>query len=398
MHRLIMLLVPVILICTGCGGGGGGSSTPAGPTARVTSSPPSVLPGGAATVTVTFSEAVTGMTAADLAVTGGTTGAFTVVSPTTYTLDVMAGAAGTTAINIALANAAAANAAGVSSAASTVKIAIANPAWATTQGVDSKGAWAVLRVAANTYTSDQRFRLISPGTFVMGSPTSEVGREADETQHTVILTTPFWIAETECTQAFWRTVTNTIPSSRTGDLNRPVENMVLATVTAGITTLNGLVAGLNARLPTESEWEFAARAGTTSVFGISPVSVATINVYPRTEDPYINVGAPWGGSTPVGALGITNAWGLYDMHGNVMERCLDFYGPYPTGTVIDPIGPLTGTREGMRGGTSSTLTYSRAVLARSASRNTDALVGNAIGAIHADGLRLVIPVTPSGGG
>ena len=191
---------------------------------------------------------------------------------------------------------------------------------------------------------------ISPGTFTMGSPTNEVGRYADEDQHTVVLTRGFYIGKYPVRQAEYLAIMGNNPSYFTPangypecTLNCPVETVSWhdATNYCGKFTRQELAAGRPApgwqyRLPTEAEWEYACRAGTTTRFSYG-------------DDPdYSNLAAyAWYKSNSsvvthtVGYLK-ANPWGLYDMHGNVSEWCQDWYGEYPTGTVTDPQGPTSG--------------------------------------------------------
>ena len=207
---------------------------------------------------------------------------------------------------------------------------------------------------------------IPAGSFVMGSPTNEPARGTDETQHTVTISQSFCMGKFEVTQAEYLAVMGNNPSYYTGDLSRPVETVswqdatnYCAQLTARERSAGRLPAGYGYRLPTESEWEYACRAGTTTAFHYgSALRSGMANFHGYYEYP------PCGGSTrycpnPSGIyLGRTtsvgsyvpNAWGLYDMHGNVWEWCQDWYGTYPSGSVSDPQGAPTGSRRVIRGG------------------------------------------------
>jgi formylglycine-generating enzyme required for sulfatase activity len=100
----------------------------------------------------------------------------------------------------------------------------------------------------------------------MGSPTDEPERYNDEVQHEVMLSSGFWLADTACTQALWQAVTGAKPSYFKGDARNPVENVSWDDVQAFLSQLNRRVSGLQARLPSEAEWEYACRAGTTTPF------------------------------------------------------------------------------------------------------------------------------------
>ncbi|TVR48034.1 MAG: hypothetical protein EA402_00810 [Planctomycetota bacterium] len=207
------------------------------------------------------------------------------------------------------------------------------PEWAATMGQDEFGHWADLQVGEVT----QRMRYIPPGTFLMGSPADEAGRKSDETQHEVTLTRGYWLANTECTQEMWQAVMGSNPSHFTGDPQRPVEIVTWNDAQAFMSRLNAQVPGLQARLPTEAEWEYAARAGTIGArYGdLDAIAWHNGNANSRTH--------------PVGRKQ-ANAWGLYDMIGNVWEWCSDWYGDYPSSTVTDPVGLASGSNRVWRGG------------------------------------------------
>jgi formylglycine-generating enzyme required for sulfatase activity len=201
------------------------------------------------------------------------------------------------------------------------------------------------------------FVWIPPGTFMMGSPWSEPNRQADEVQHNVTLTQGFWLSDHEVTQAEFLAVMGNNPSvfqedpNRPGykqDLNRPVERVSWndAVLYCQKLTMRERAAGRifdkqEYRLPTETEWEYAARARTTG---------------PHYGD--LDATAWWLGNFSVNNIGqmrsvkqrAANAWGLHDMLGNVSEWCSDWYGDYPTQSVSDPRGPYSGSDRVMRGG------------------------------------------------
>jgi len=182
---------------------------------------------------------------------------------------------------------------------------------------------------------------IPPNTFTLGSPTNEVGHQTDESPQTLVtLSHGYWMAKFLVTQQEYLAVTGSNPSGFPGDLSRPVESVswfaasnYCAQLTLQELTAGRIAPGSRYRLPTEAEWECAARAGTSTRFyyGDDP------NVTSLTN--YAWFGAIGGVTThPVG-LKQPNAWGLYDMAGNVWEWCQDWYGPYPGGSVSDPQGP-----------------------------------------------------------
>ena len=187
-------------------------------------------------------------------------------------------------------------------------------------------------------------RWCPPGTFTMGSPASEEGRDNDETQHSVTLTRGFWIGETEVTQGLWKEVMGSNPSYfKSGD-DYPVEQVSWDDCQEFIAKLNVhpdvKKAELRFGLPTEAQWEYACRAGTTGDYAGTG----------RLDDMGWYSGNNSGSQThPVGQKE-PNAWNLRDMHGNVWEWCQDWYGNYPTGAVTDPTGPALGDSRVLRGG------------------------------------------------
>ncbi len=192
---------------------------------------------------------------------------------------------------------------------------------------------------------------ISPGTFMMGSPESEEDRYKDEIQHEVTLTQGYYLQTTQVTQGQWQAVMGNNPSrfKNCGE-DCPVENVSWKRVQAFIKKLNKRESRYHYRLPTEAEWEYAARAGTTTPFSFGN-TLSTDQANYNGNYPY--AGSPKGiyreKTTPVASFA-PNAWGLYDMHGNVWEWCQDWYGDYPKGSVTDPQGPSSGDRRVLRGG------------------------------------------------
>jgi formylglycine-generating enzyme required for sulfatase activity len=182
---------------------------------------------------------------------------------------------------------------------------------------------------------------IPPNTFTMGSPTNELHRRPNEgPQTTVTLSRGFWIGKYEVTQGEYLDVAGTNPSLFPGDLSRPISSVSWpdATNYCWLLTQRELAAGrispgTQYRLPTEAEWECAARAGTSTRFsyGDDPDYADLPNYAWQSIDDGLTV-------HPVGQK-FPNPWGLYDMYGNVLEWCQDWFGPLPGGSVIDPQGP-----------------------------------------------------------
>ncbi|KPA13875.1 Sulphatase-modifying factor domain protein [Candidatus Magnetomorum sp. HK-1] len=201
-----------------------------------------------------------------------------------------------------------------------------------------------------TYVSNSlgmTFRLIPAGTFVMGSPSDELGRDGAETQYTVTLTESFYMQTTEVTQGQWKAVMGNNPSNFDScGLNCPVEYISWDDCQTFIATLNAMGEGAYT-LPTEAQWEYAARAGSNKAFANGVISNTTTDSNLDIMGWYVSNS----NSTPHAvAQKQANAWGLFDMHGNVWEWCNDWHDTYPTGSVTDPGGPSSGTHRVDRGG------------------------------------------------
>ena len=234
------------------------------------------------------------------------------------------------------------------------------------------------------------FRWCPAGTFTMGSPEDEKGRGVAETQHSVSLS-GFWMLETEVTQAMWKSVMGTYPSyfSALGDgfddirdkdtSNFPVEQVTWKECQEFITKLNEkltatskLSSGFELRFPTEAEWEYACRAGTRTAYSFGDVA-SDLATHGNMAD--VSSELDWKSSwhdgyaiaAPVKSYK-PNAWGLYDMHGNVREWCADWYeGDYheTTNSARKSIGVEPGWFRVLRGGSWHSLADS----CRSASRD-----------------------------
>ncbi|WP_199230834.1 formylglycine-generating enzyme family protein [Azospirillum sp. TSO5] len=224
----------------------------------------------------------------------------------------------------------------------------APPFWARDWGWDEIGAWVTF--AINDVT--QRLRWIPPGRFLMGSPDDEQERDDDEgPQHLVMLSRGYWLFDTACTQALWRAVMGENPSRFTGDDRRPVERVSWNDVQGFLKRLNGWVPGLDLCLPTEAQWEHACRAGTTTPFSFGATITPEQANY-NGNSPYAD--GPKGlyrkSTASVGSLP-PNAWGLYEMHGNVWEWCADGQRDYTAEEATDPRGPESaGADRVLRGG------------------------------------------------
>lgn len=181
-----------------------------------------------------------------------------------------------------------------------------------------------------------------PGNFWMGSPPDEAGRRDDETLHRVSLTCGFWMAATEVTQKQWKSVMENNPSRHKGG-NLPAEDRSWYEALSFC-----LRSGHGLQLPTEAQWEYACRAGSETPYGGTGV-LDGMGWFGSNSETKPFWGEPRKESHPV-AQKTSNAWGLHDMHGNVMEWCTDVLAPYPDGEATDPAGPDAGKRRVLRGG------------------------------------------------
>jgi len=202
------------------------------------------------------------------------------------------------------------------------------PSWAGAYGRDDFGVWADLAIGTNGKTT-QRFRFVPPGDFLRGSPDGEAYREDDEVLTRITLTKAFWLAENECTQEVWQAVMGGVPSRDHGAL-RPVERVSWDDCQGFIATL-AQSQHVALRLPSESEWEYACRAG-------SLVSFASAVPGESSVDKIAWFAGNSRGQSEEVKLRFPNTLGLYDMQGNVWEWCQDGYSAYSTALVIDPIG------------------------------------------------------------
>ena len=213
------------------------------------------------------------------------------------------------------------------------------------------------------------FVLIPAGEFLMGSPEEEEKRGDDETQHKVTLSRPFYVGKYQVTQTQWEAVTGENPSHFKGEQN-PVEKVSWDDCQEFIKKLNARVGSarlsafsgaseeraearttsLDFALPTEAQWEYACRAGTETPFHTGQ-TLSTDEANYDGNFPY-RAGAKGESRKETISVGTLagNAWGLYDMHGNVWGWCQDWYRNYPDGEVVDPTGPEEGSLRVRRGG------------------------------------------------
>lgn len=241
--------------------------------------------------------------------------------------------------------------------------------WAVASGRDPYGPWAAFAVKG----VQQRMRWIPPGRFLMGSPATESGRYVDEgPQHEVTLTHGYWLGETAVTQALWVAVMGKNPS-RFQSYDRPVEQVSWDDCQGFLRELNARVARLAARLPTEAEWEWACRGGTTTATWVGDLTLCGLSSAPELDAIAwyrgnsgvgfeLNNGedsSDWpekqhphtkAGTHPVGRLQ-PNPYGLYDMLGNVLQWCADAgLRGYTTSAVTNPMTIGRGSPRVDRGG------------------------------------------------
>jgi len=183
--------------------------------------------------------------------------------------------------------------------------------------------------------------LIRPGSFMMGS---DKGYSDEKPVHKVKITKPFYMGKFEVTQAQYQAVMGSNPSSFKGEVNLPVETVNWNDCQEFLKKLNEKIPGKDFRLPTEAEWEFACRAGsiTEYCFGDSENNLGEYAWFASNSGQKTH---PVGGKKP-------NAWGLYDMHGNVWEWCNDYFGDkyYESIPAEDPKGADSGALRILRGG------------------------------------------------
>ena len=204
-----------------------------------------------------------------------------------------------------------------------------------------------IRVGETVVFDGMEFVGIPPGEFLMGS-TSRHAQDDEQPLTRVRISKGFWMGKYEVTQDQWQAVMGNNPSGFSGCGRCPVEQVSWEDVQEFIGRLNGRSGGGRYRLPTEAEWEYAARAGTTTDTYAGDVTE------PIGNDPVVN-GIAWYGENsgyrthPAGQKA-PNGFGLYDMLGNVWEWVGDWTGDYPGGAVTDPAGPGSGSGRVYRGG------------------------------------------------
>ncbi len=228
--------------------------------------------------------------------------------------------------------------------------------WCKRVGTDRFGVFAEVDVGSVSF----KMRYILAGRFLMGSPENEEGRyEGEGPQHEVVLSKDFWLCETPCTQGLWEAVMDENPSKFKSP-KRPVEYVSFIDCQTFLRKLNDRIFGLQAQLPTEAQWEYACRAGTTT-----STYAGELKILGRLNGPMLDEIAWYGGNSGCGfdlelggvssdwdekqydhkragtrlvGLKDPNVFGLFDMLGNVREWCADGMRDYKEGCVVDPVG------------------------------------------------------------
>ncbi|WP_320170454.1 formylglycine-generating enzyme family protein [Maridesulfovibrio sp.] len=238
------------------------------------------------------------------------------------------------------------------------------PLWANSWGQDKYGLWASLLIEGVV----QVMRWIRPGIFLMGSPFGEPGRSSDEVLHKVTLTEGYWLADTPCTQKLWEKVMGNNPSQFKGEEQLPVDSVSWNDCQEFLRITNDKLNGLKLWHPTESQWEYACRAGTLTPYSFGhKITTEQVNYY----------GSVHIDSTVAVKALPCNQWGLYQMHGNLWEWCQDWYGEYSEGASVYPERSDSGEFRILRGG--GWIDVSRNVRSASRLRSQPVVRSNSIG-------------------
>ena len=179
---------------------------------------------------------------------------------------------------------------------------------------------------------------VKGGTFTMGATSEQTGATSDESPTHSVTLSDYYIGETEVTQELWSAVMGSNPSHFTGDMQRPVEKVSWDDCQTFISKLNELT-GETFRLPTEAQWEYAARGGNQAQGRLYSGSNAIDDVA------WYHIGKTYPVKTKA-----PNELGIYDMSGNVWEWCSDWFGAHSSDAQTDPTGPATGSYRVVRGG------------------------------------------------
>ncbi len=226
------------------------------------------------------------------------------------------------------------------------------PAWASGWGEDQYGVFVEFTLEDQGQFITQKMRWIPPGQFTMGSPKDESGRwSAEGPQHPVTISQGYWLFDTVVTQELWIAVMGKNPSRFSEDIQNPVERVSWNDCRKFLEKLNQELPGLELELPSEAQWEYACRAGTTTPFSFGE-NITSDQANYDGNYPYKNGEKEEYREKTVAVKKFSpNPWGLYEMHGNVWEWCLDGARDYGAETVTDPLGSTeAGARRVIRGG------------------------------------------------
>lgn len=228
--------------------------------------------------------------------------------------------------------------------------------WACEWGFDEYGLWQCFQVKGIKH----KMRYIPPGEFWMGSPKDEPERDDDEILHHVTLTEGFWLGETTVTQELWLAVMGNNPSEfkASGGEQLPVESVSWNDCQGFMGRLKSMNSLFDFTFPTEAQWEYACRAGTKTPFNTEEQLTSvqanydgTLEYYGRVKlTPLQNIAQKDRQKTvDVNAFKV-NAWGLKQMHGNVLEWCADGCRQYLAEPQVDPVGATDSWQRALRGG------------------------------------------------
>ena len=221
---------------------------------------------------------------------------------------------------------------------------------------------------------------ISPGTFIMGSPPNEAGYRTDEGPQTIVtISKPFWMSKYEVTQGQYQELMGNSPLwLQNGGLNVPADYVswkdaveFCRQLTEREQAAGDIPDDLEYRLPTEAQWEYACRAETTTRFSYGDD--------PRYQElgKYARYSSNSDGTSQLVGEKLANPWGLHDMYGNVYEWCTDWFGDYPGGGKVDPVGPDSGSSRVIRGSSwdNSQRSFRSAIRSSYEASNTDDSIG-----------------------
>jgi formylglycine-generating enzyme required for sulfatase activity len=227
---------------------------------------------------------------------------------------------------------------------------------------DEGGAPEMEEAAVQTHTLGLTFVLVPAGILLMGSPEQELGRSDDEITHEVTISQSFSLQTTPVTQGQWQAIMGRDERVALGEAHLPVTGVNWQDCQEFLARLNSRGEGTY-RLPTEAEWEHACRGGNPGALATGELTTLYCELDPTLDDIGWYCGNSGRRPQPV-AQKRPNAWGLYDMHGNVAEWCQDWYGPFADTPRTDPQGPPSGPGRVLRGGS----WFSSAKNCRSAAR------------------------------